>query len=98
MKKSNKCTEKELLRTMTVENELGLHARAAAQIVKVAEKAGSSVVIEKDGECVDASSILDILTLNCPMGSTITVRVDTPEDKDILDSIERLMKNRFGEQ
>ncbi len=82
----------ELIRTMTVENEFGLHARAAAQIVKAAEKARGAVFIEKDGQCADASSILDILTLNCPMGSTITVRVDTTEDKDILESIERLIK------
>ena len=82
---------------MTVENTFGLHARAAARIAKLAEGARSRVSIEKDGECADATSILDILMLNCPMGSTITISVDTPEDMEILESIERLMKKKLGE-
>lgn len=82
---------------MTVENTFGLHARAAARIAKMAEGAKGRIVIEKDGEYADATSILDILMLNCPMGSTITIRLDTPEDIDILESIERLIKKKLGE-
>lgn len=96
-KKNSKCAETELIRTVTVENELGLHARAAARIVKVVKKARGDVIIEKDGEYADASSILDILTLNCPRGSTITIKVNSPEDKSVLESIEQLIKNKFGE-
>jgi phosphocarrier protein len=97
VKKSNQCTETGLLRTVTIENILGLHARAAARIAKVAEGARGGVVIEKEGERADATSILDILMLNCPMGSTVTIQVDTPEDIDILESIERLIKKKLGE-
>jgi phosphocarrier protein len=82
---------------VTVENTFGLHARTAARIAKVAEGARGRVIIEKDGESADATSILDILMLHCPMGSTITISVDTPDDINILESIERLIKKKLGE-
>jgi len=53
---------------VTVVNELGLHARSAGKIAKLAGDAVSKVWVQKDEERVDAGSILDILTLACEKG------------------------------
>ncbi len=78
-------------------NDLGLHARAAAQIAKFAGQASAKVWISKDDEKVDAASIIDILTLVGTKGSQVTVTLDNPADIDILNKIEELFKNKFGE-
>lgn len=93
MKNSSKTLSKQIVIT----NELGLHARSAAMIAKAAQKACSSVWIEKDGERVDASSIIDILSLACPKGNRITVAINDPADINVLDNIVRMVKEGFGE-
>jgi len=87
-----------LSRTVYVINQLGLHARAAAEITKLAEKAASGIWITKSGETVDASSIIDILSLAAVKGSQITITVDNPLDIDILNAIEALVQKGFGEK
>jgi len=84
-------------KTFTLKNQLGLHARVAAMMVKVSNKYQSKISLEKDGTEVDGKSILDILTLACPQGSSIIV---TAEGKDAIDAIEefdRLIEDKFGE-
>ena len=66
-------------RDVTLINELGLHARAAAMIAKLAQTARSKVWIIKDGEEVDASSVIDILTLACAKDSNVQLRIDLVE-------------------
>ncbi|MFZ7128431.1 MAG: HPr family phosphocarrier protein [Desulfobacterales bacterium] len=86
-----------LFRETTVVNELGIHARSAAKIAEVAQNAKRKVWICRDREQVDASSIIDILTLGCAKGTTITIRVECPEDIEILSRIVGLVENGFGE-
>jgi len=86
-----------LSRKVVIPNELGLHARAAAKIAKLAEEARSEVYIGKDGEEVDATSLLDIIALYCPRGVEITVRITDPDDMKILNDIARLIETGFGE-
>jgi Phosphotransferase System HPr (HPr) Family len=78
-------------------NELGIHARSAAQIAALAQKARSGVWIVKDGESVDAASIIDILTLACDQGSRVTLRIQNSEDIEIFNDIVSLFENGFGE-
>lgn len=85
------------MRCITIINELGLHARAAGKLARIAINAKAPIFLEKNGLSVDASSILDILTLNCGQGARIVIRAHDPVDKDILDQIEALINNRFGE-
>jgi phosphocarrier protein len=82
---------------VTIQNELGLHARAAAQIAKLVKKARASVWLKKGDETVDASSIVDILTLACDKGSTLTVIIEDPADMDILTAVTDLVDSGFGE-
>ena len=76
---------------------MGLHARAAAKLAKLAEEARSDVFIVKDGEEADATSILDVIGLYCPYGSTVIVRITDPADMDILNRIVRMIGTGFGE-
>ena len=89
---------KNLSKTITVTNELGLHARPAAMIAKIAIKAQSDVWLCKNGEEVDASSIIDILSLACLKGADVTMRIENPEDMNILNEITSLFENDFGER
>ncbi len=77
-----------------ITNDLGLHARPAAAISKIAVQSRSDVTITKDGESVDATSVIDILTLCCVKGSCITVEVEDPQDEWVLSEIEKLFLNR----
>ncbi len=87
----------DLAKDVIIINELGLHARSAARIAKLAEDAKSKVWIIKSGEKVDAVSIIEILTLNCPKGSKITVKIDEQKDIEILNAIVKLVESGFGE-
>ena len=64
-------SDKELSREVVIVNELGLHARSAAKIAKLAQNTKSTIWLIKDNEKVDASSIIDMLTLACEKGSKI---------------------------
>jgi phosphocarrier protein HPr len=84
-------------REAVITNELGLHARSAAQIAKLAARARHGVWLVKGEERAAASSIIDLIALECPRGTRITVIIDNPSDRDVLDAISELIKNGFGE-
>jgi phosphocarrier protein HPr len=86
-----------LSRTVTIVNALGLHARSAAKIAQLAQQAQSNVWIKMADEAADASSIIDILAFACEKGSQITVAVDDPGDRPVLERIVKLIENGFGE-
>lgn len=84
--------EKKLSKKVLVINELGVHARTAARISTVARPAVSRVWITKNGRSVDASGILDILTLECAKGAEITISVENSQDCEILNAIAELIE------
>ena len=90
-------TEQILHKTVFIKNELGLHARSAAQIAKIAMKSSGNVWVMKSEEKADASSIMDILTLECGKGTEIRIIIEDPGDTDILNAIVDLVDNGFGE-
>jgi phosphocarrier protein HPr len=79
-------------------NRLGLHARAAAKLVHAAGNFESRVTVLKDGEEVDAKSILGVLLLAASQGSSIIVRADGQDEHAALDAITNLIANRFDEE
>ena len=89
--------EQKKFRIVTIRNELGLHARSAAQIADIAQNSIADVWIQKDDEKADASSILDILTLACVKGTKITIIIEDPADLTILHAIADLVDSGFGE-
>lgn len=88
---------KDLLREVTVVNELGLHARSAAKIARIARNAGSGIWLMRGDDKADASSTLEILSLACPKGSRLTLAVDDPGDRGILEQLARLFASGFEE-
>jgi len=90
-------TKQTVSKNVTVVNELGLHARSAAKIAELARHATSKVWVQKNEERADATSILDILTLACEKGSTLTIVIDDRSDMQTLNHIVELVKNGFGE-
>jgi len=88
---------KQLSKTFTIKNKLGLHARAAAVLVKTTCRFLSDIKIIKDGVEADGKSILGILSFAASKGTNITVLTDG-EDADIaLSTIEELIESGFGE-
>jgi len=88
---------KQLSKTFTIKNKLGLHARAAAVLVKTTGRFLSDIKIIKDGVEADGKSILGILSFAASKGTNITVLTDG-EDADIaLNTIEELIESGFGE-
>lgn len=85
-------------KTVQVINKLGLHARAAAKIVKLASEFKSEITLEMDGNEVNAKSILGILTLACPMGSMITIVADGPDAREAVEAMEALFQDKFQEE
>lgn len=90
-------THDALAREVVIVNELGLHARSAAKIAAIAGNACSQVSITRDGETVDAKSIIDMLTLACAKGMRITISVESNQDIEILGKIVDLVEDGFGE-
>ena len=90
-------SEPALSREVTIVNELGLHARSAAQIATLANGSQASVWIQKGDQKADASSIVDILTLACEKGTKITIRIENKSDFNILEAITQLVESGFGE-
>ena len=87
-----------LEREITIINRLGLHARAAAKFVKVANRFKASVRIEKDGNMIDGKSILGILTLAAVQGSKIVLRISGQDEGSAMKALNSLIENRFDEE
>ena len=85
-------------RETEIVNRLGLHARAAAKLVHTAGAFQSRVTVAKDGEEVDAKSILGLLLLAAGQGSRVTVRCDGDDEAKAIEAVTRLIANRFEEE
>jgi phosphocarrier protein HPr len=85
-------------RSAEIVNRLGLHARAAAKLVHTAGAFESQVTLAKDGEEVDAKSILGILLMAAAQGSQVVVRSEGPDEQAAMDAVLALIANRFDEE
>lgn len=84
-------------REFTIKNRLGLHARAAAQLVQTANRFRAEVTVEKDGLEVNGKSIMGILMLAAPQGSRISVAVAGEDAEQAITAIGQLIDDGFGE-
>ena len=87
-----------ITKKLKILNKLGLHARAAAKVVSTANDFKSTITITKDGKIADARSIMKLLMLSASKGSNISVEVDGTDQRDAMQSIEKLFNNKFDEQ
>jgi phosphocarrier protein len=85
------------IQSFTIRNRLGLHARAAALLVKTANRFISEVTLEKDGLEVNGKSIMGILMLAASRGSKITLKVDGKDSVQAIQILGKLIEDKFGE-
>ncbi len=82
---------------MPIVNQLGLHARPAAEFVKVAGRFRSSVTVSKDGMEVNGKSIMGMMMLAAEKGSSLSLRVEGDDAVDAMAALEALIAAGFGE-
>ncbi|MEG1070702.1 MAG: HPr family phosphocarrier protein [Akkermansia sp.] len=82
---------------LTIINKLGIHARPAAQFVKLASKFDADISVEKDGEEVDGKSIMGLMMLAVGHGSKIIVSADGSDEFEALCALEDLIARKFEE-
>jgi phosphocarrier protein len=87
-----------LSRHVTIVNRRGLHARASARFVKCAEGFDANVHVIKDGQSVEGTSIMGLMTLAAAPGSTIELTADGPDAQAAMDALTDLVESGFGEE
>jgi phosphocarrier protein len=87
----------ELVRELAIVNLRGLHARASAKFVKLAEQFKADIQVSRDGQTVPGTSIMGLMMLGAAQGTTITVNAKGPEATAALDALAQLVADRFGE-
>jgi phosphocarrier protein HPr len=84
-------------RTVTVVNQLGMHARAAAKFVHLAGRFQSRVVVAKQGREMDGKSIMGLLLLAAARGTAITIAADGDDEQAAVSALTSLVETGFGE-
>ena len=83
--------------TVTIINELGLHARPASLLAQTAMKYSSKIELEFDGTRVNGKSIMGVMMLAAPCGSDLKIIVDGDDAGDLLEGIKKLIAAKFDE-
>jgi phosphocarrier protein HPr len=87
-----------LERDVEVVNANGIHARPAAEIVKLAAKFGANITLARDGMEVNGKSIMGVMMLAAECGSTVHIKVDGDDAEAAMVALAELIASRFGEQ
>ncbi len=87
----------DITKTLNIINEKGLHARASAKFVEVVESYDATANVEKDGLDASGDSIMGLLLLAASRGTTIDVTTSGVQAQELMDALEALVANRFGE-
>lgn len=85
-------------RTVEIVNERGLHARASAKFVKLAGSFDAEIQVARDGQSVDARSIMGLMMLAAGIGSSVEISAEGPEAEAALQALCELVANRFDEE
>jgi phosphocarrier protein len=83
--------------TITIQNKLGLHTRAAAKFVDTAKKFESRVELTYRDRTVDCKSIMGVITLGAQKGDVLYLTIAGNDEQETLEAIEQLVNNKFGE-
>jgi phosphocarrier protein HPr len=83
--------------TVMIQNELGLHARAATKLVQLASKFPCDVTLAKDGHEVNGKSIMGVLMLVASKGTKVTIKAKGDRAAELVAAIVQLINDKFGE-
>ena len=84
-------------RIVQIVNKAGLHARPAAEIVKLAAKYNAEITVVRDELEVNGKSIMGVMMLAAECGSTLQLKAEGPDAKEALDALAMLIESKFGE-
>lgn len=84
-------------RSIEIVNSLGLHARPAAQFVRLAAGFSSEIELVRDGMSVNGKSIMGVMMLAAECGSQVVVRATGSDEEAAIAALEELIRNGFGE-
>lgn len=84
-------------REVTIQNRLGLHARAAARFVHTANRFRARVTVSRNGKTMDGKSILGILLLAASQGSALEVGAEGEDEEEAVTALVALVEGGFGE-
>ncbi len=87
-----------IVRELPIINKRGLHARASAKFVQMAEKFDAELTVTRNGESVGGTSIMGLMMLSAGIGTTITVSATGREAQAAMDAITELLAKKFGEE
>ena len=80
---------------LTVKNRAGIHARPATLIAQMANKFTSEITLEKDSIVVNAKSIMGVITMAAGYNTTMTLKVEGPDESEAASAIENLFETKF---
>ena len=85
------------VKDVTVQNQVGLHARPATFFIQKANEFKSSIWVEKEERRVNAKSLLGVLSMGIVKGTVITLIADGPDETDALDGLEKLILSELND-
>jgi len=85
-------------RLVTISNQLGLHARAAARFVHLATRFSSQIRVARDAKVMDGKSIMGILLLAAARGTTLTISAEGTDEALAVEALSQLVESGFGEE
>lgn len=84
-------------RSVTVVNQLGMHARAAAKFVHLATRFEAHITVARESREMDGKSIMGLLLLAAALGSVVTISADGADERQAVDALSDLVASGFGE-
>ena len=98
MSGAKKADDMKITKELIVINKLGIHARPAAMFVKIANRFGCDIFVEKDGEKINGKSIMGLMMLAAGPGSKVTLHVKGADAATALTELEALVQRKFDEE
>ena len=86
-----------LTRNLTIQNQLGMHARPCGKFVRISQRYQAEIRVEKDGDEVNGKSIMGLMMLAAGQGSKLRVTAEGPDARAAITELEHLVQNRFDE-
>ena len=83
--------------SITINNKLGLHARASAKLTKLAGGFGSDIHLSRSGRRVNAKSIMGVMMLAAGMGTVIEIEIEGADEQPAMSALRALIESKFGE-
>ena len=83
--------------TITIQNKLGLHTRAAARLVDTAKRFSSQVTLHFRDRSIDCKSIMGVITLGAQKDNVLDIILDGEDEKEAFTAIEKVVNDKFGE-